>query len=334
MKRWIILIIAITAASLGIPACSGADADTTAGASAAPADGSIGPLEGRIVFDRLEGSSEDTFTYTVNPDGTDVRPLFTEAPSESARWSPDGTQIQINCCDDGMAAHLIDPETGRIRRLPLPDPRIETFCGGAWSPDGAWLTCEGYGMDDPGLNGIYLLRVSDRKLVRVTTNPDGSDMPGDFSPDGSRLVFARADAEGNEALFLTNVDGSGLREIKGSSRLVELSGGRWSPDGTRILFAARRSDDHHKAIWVVDPDSGSLDLFPIARRCGGLWSDPRAVGCASPAWSPDGTQVVFTLGSSDGEREDLFVVNADGTGVTRLTHGGGDHPDWGAPPSA
>lgn len=334
MKRWLVIMAALATAALGTTACDKGDGGRTANA-ATPTEAPAAPnLDGRIVFDRLEGSSEDTFTYTVNPDGTDVQPLFTEAPSESARWSPDGTQIQINCCDDGMAAHLIDPETGRIRRLALPDPRIETFCGNAWSPDGTWLACEGHGYDDPGLNGIYLLRISDRKLVRVTTNPDGSDIPGDFSPDGSRLVFARVDAEGNEALFLTNVDGSGLREIKGSSRLVELSGGRWSPDGTRILFAARRSEDHHKGVWVVDPDSGSLDLFPIARPCGGLWSNPKAVGCASPAWSPDGTQVVFTLGSSDGEREDLFIVNADGTGVTRLTHGGGDHPDWGVPPSA
>jgi Tol biopolymer transport system component len=51
--------------------------------------------------------------------------------------------------------------------------------------------------------------------------------------------------------------------------------------------------------------------------------------CYSPGWSPDGTQIVFVRGNED--TENLYVANADGTGVVQLTDGEDDHPHWGTP---
>jgi Tol biopolymer transport system component len=39
---------------------------------------------------------------------------------------------------------------------------------------------------------------------------------------------------------------------------------------------------------------------------------------ALPAWSPDGTCIAFSS-NRDGNRE-IYVMNADGSGVARLTH--------------
>ena len=48
-----------------------------------------------------------------------------------------------------------------------------------------------------------------------------------------------------------------------------------------------------------------------------------------PGWSPDGTRIVFSRRVS-GSEMDLFTVNSDGSGVTRLTSGTheGCVPDW------
>jgi Tol biopolymer transport system component len=43
-----------------------------------------------------------------------------------------------------------------------------------------------------------------------------------------------------------------------------------------------------------------------------------AVHDHEPAWSPDGTQIVFTS-TRDQPYDHIFVMKADGTGVTRLT---------------
>jgi uncharacterized repeat protein (TIGR01451 family) len=44
-------------------------------------------------------------------------------------------------------------------------------------------------------------------------------------------------------------------------------------------------------------------------------------GDGQPAWSPDGTKIVFLRGNSC-ERNDVYVINSDGSGATKLVEGG------------
>ena len=338
MKRSLVVLIAVVL----LAACSDATSPrSTDSPRPTITDAPAGPA-GRIAFSRgtsVLAGDEEKVTYTVNPDGSDLQPLFKDGHSSNPRWSPDGTEIQVNCCGDGMVAHIIDPETGDLRReFPPPDPTIETFCGG-WSPDGKRLSCVGFGVDDPSLNGIYSIRSSDGGgLTRITSPPGGYDEPGGYSPDGERLVFMRLDENDRPVgIFVTNVDGSGLRRLTPTDMILDLSGwgGSWSPDGDQILIVALASEDAHKAIWVVNPDGSSLHQLPITPACGGLFSDPTSAGCYSPSWSPDGSKIVFTRSNADGTSENIYTVNADGSGLFRVTDGGGDDdPHWGANPSA
>ena len=51
-------------------------------------------------------------------------------------------------------------------------------------------------MDDPSRNGIYTVRASDGgDMTQITSNPVGGDIPGEYSPDGTRLVFKRFEDE-------------------------------------------------------------------------------------------------------------------------------------------
>lgn len=339
MKRSWIAVGVMVLGWLVLVACSGqapsASEPNGSAASQAPGPG------GRIAFMRGDPSegvlAGEGVTYTIEPDGSAERQLFSDGPSAGPRWSPDGTEIQLFCCDDGMAAHLVDPETGDVRAsFPPPDPTVETFCG-LWSPDGERLACEGHGVDDPNLNGIYSVRVSDGGgLARITTIPGGVDIPGDYSPEGDQLVFVRTAKDGDVGVFVTAIDGRNVRRISPPGVVVdEFFGGSWSPNGDRILFVARDTEGHHKAIWVVDADGSNPHPFPIAPGCGGEVSDPGSFGCYSPSWSPDGTQIVFTRSSPDGSEENLWIVNAEGSGLVQLTDGGtDDQPDWGPEPAA
>ena len=342
-RRWGVAPVAFSA-MLVLGACGGGETDPARPNEHGSNDSTTAAVpepDGRIVFNRGEGGTENIFTYTINPDGSDEQQLF-DGRSENPRWSPDGTEIQIFCCSDGMVAHLIDPTTGELRSLEPPDPAIEVFCGGAWSPDGERLACEGYGVDDPSRNGLYWIRSSDGSgLEQVTSNPDGGDLPGDFSPDGNRLVFVRLGGNGQAGIFVTNVDGSGLRRISPPGMLVDdIFGGSWSPDGSRILFVARETEDHHKAIWVVNADGTSPHQLRIEGTCGGPLSDPGSFGCYSPSWSPDGTKIVFVRATPDpsapaGFFENVYTVNADGSELFQVTNGGiDDNPDWGTPPAS
>jgi len=297
-----------------------------------PAQSKVPGPNGRIAFSRVV-EDDNTVTYTVNPDGSHLQQLF-PGFSGFPRWSPDGSQVSLLApCTDGeenCAATIVDPDTGTFRELKWPDPDLETHCGFGWSPDGTRLACESFGVTDPSRNGIYTIRASDGGgLRRVTSNPDGDDIPGDYSPDGTRLVFSRTDpsrpAKANAALFVVNVDGTGLRRITPWGLPFSEDGGRWSPDGNTILF------DDQKSLYVVHPDRPGMAKIPLVTH-----SFSRL---QNPDWSPDGTKIVmslFTATSPGTGQAGIYTANADGSDLQQVTSSPtfDRYGDWGPHPLA
>jgi Tol biopolymer transport system component len=304
-----------------------------------PAHGKTPGPNGQIAFAGFSHTLGDSVTYRVNPDGSNQQQLFFGAPSGFPNWSPDGTKVSIGtACADGTetcAATIVDVDSGTFVQFKWPDPTLETDCG-VWSPDGARLACLGLGVTDPSRNGIYTIRSSDgRGLTRITSNRGGEDDPGDFSPDGNRMVFARSNEDGPVGIFVVKLNGSGLRRITPPGFLVddEPFGGRWSPTGNQILLTTRTDAEHRLAIWIVRADGSGLHKLPITPACGGAFSDPKSVSCFEPGWSPDGTKIVFTRISANGTQKNIYIVNADGSGLTRVTNtGGASQADWGTHP--
>jgi hypothetical protein len=320
-QAWIVLVAVMTA-MLGLTA---------------PVHAGVQRTNGRLAFVRFDHQAGEPVSFTANPDGSRLQQLFTSGHSELPHWSPDGSEVAMFCCDDGMAAHIVNPDTGAFRELAPTDPQLEVHCGFAWSVDDR-LACESFGLTDPSRTGVWTIRASDGGgLAQVTSNPGGDDIPGDYSPDGKRLVFVRSDANGTPlGIFVAKVNGSGVRQITPPGMLVDLGfGGSWSPSGSRILFNARSALDHRLAIWEVGADGSGLHQLPISLACGGAFSDPRSASCRYPGWSPDGTQIVFNAVTSNGMQSNIYTVNADGTGLVRVTNtGDAGEPDWGTHPLA
>jgi Tol biopolymer transport system component len=310
-----------------------------------PAQAKAPGPNGQIAFSRFDHRLGRTVNYTANPDGSHQQQLY--GPSSFPNWSPDGSQVSIGApCTDGTetcAATIVDVDSGTFVQFKWPDPTLETDCG-HWSPDGQRLACEGFGVTDPSRNGIYTIRSSDgRGLTRITSNPGGEDDPGDYSPDGKRIVFFRLNESGLVGIFVVKLDGSGLRRITPPGFIPDVTEAdnwdgqslSWSPSGNRILFVSRIDPSRRAAIWVVRADGSGLHQVPITPACGGAFSDPRSVSCFSPGWSPDGTKIVFTRLSANGTQVNIYTVNADGSGLTRVTNSGGvQNPDWGPHPLA
>jgi TolB protein len=304
------------------------------------------PTNGRIAFVRYDPTYGEPVAFTMDPDGSDMTQMSVAGAwghSEWPHWSPDGTRVTVFCCDDYPgAAHIVNPDTGEYHALPLVDPTgLEEDCGFAWSPDGRVIACANYGSTNQSKTGLWILRSSDGGgVTQLTSNPGGSDDPGDFSPDGKRLVFLHSIGRVHDSndqvtgLFVIGVDGTGLRRITPKGMNLDMFNGSWSPAGDQILFVAKTDARHRRAIWEVNADGSDLHQLPIT-GCGGPVADPNSIDCSYPGWSPDGTRIVFTRATNDGRRSDIAIANADGSGLVQITNtGDADEADWGTHPAA
>ena len=134
-------------------------------------------------------------------------------------------------------------------------------------------------------------------------SPDGRDIAY-FSEKNSFFVdLYLADAEtGRVKRRLVK---STLNSNYESLRFIN-SAGSFSPDGRYFAIAAKRKDRDDLVILDVKKDK---EVRRIRIPLNGL---------TTPSWSPDGRQLVFT--GYDGGLSDLFIVNADGSDLHRLTN--------------
>ena len=91
-----------------------------------------------------------------------------------------------------------------------------------------------------------------------------------------------------------------------------------SPDGTKVAFSSIR--DGNLEIYVMDADGGN----PVNLTRDDAYDQ-------APAWSPDGGHIVFERSGGGGRGPQVFVMNADGSGVERLTHE--PQASWGRSPA-
>lgn len=309
-----------TAPSTATRPSATAVATVTAAPPSAPATPAVAdspaPLPGgRLAYGRFTPNGVTPFTN--NPAGTDERSLGLH-DNEGPRWSPNRMRLLTSALSpQGLIfCGLVDPDGSAFVRLNSPDASLQLGCS-AWSPDGIRLACEGWDDADLARNGSYTVRASDGgDLTRLTASPGGDhDVVGDYSPDGKQIVFVRMNPSDEEhnTLMVVNVDGSGERQL--TDRKVGLAS-RWSPDGKTILTEA----------------DGSLLLVPIDGSTPtsiSIHADSPVIA-TRPAWSPDGTWIVFSRVTSTGE--DIYVMRADGTNLHQVTNTPGQNEefaDWG-----
>ncbi|MFN4259728.1 MAG: S41 family peptidase [Gemmataceae bacterium] len=173
-----------------------------------------------------------------------------------------------------------------------------------------------------------------------TMNPDGGDVQVlvddvrvfdyDWSPDGKWVVYARVDGSFASELYLIPSSGGEARNI---TRYATYNGGvTWSQKGHKLAYISQRRSNYSVCVQSLQkpavagaPASEDIDWEDLHLRV----SQPTATPAESCAISPDGTKVAFRSYGSGGD--DLWVVNSDGSQLTRITSGNARPPQfrWG-----
>jgi Tol biopolymer transport system component len=225
------------------------------------------------------------------------------------------TAIVLAACSNGSSPH----RTSKPPREPQ-EPSVSLPTGDTGAIDIASLQGRiAFGAGSGGQierEEVYVIDADGTDLIRLTDN-HAADFDPSWSPDGSRIVF-RSQRDGNDEIYVMNADGSEPRNITNEPEVDW--GPEWSPDGRWIAFNSARDSHRDLHGFVTDPSGKQL------RR---LRDD---VFIEYPAWSPDGTRIAFMSQTWEGAggNYEIFVMNADGTGVTQLTDVPGDDgwPAW------
>ncbi len=161
------------------------------------------------------------------------------------------------------------------------------------SPDGgrlAWVEATG---------DLMVMNLEDGEVVKVK---DCWDRPTyDWAPDGKWLVVASKDKHSNRDLYIVAADGSG-EEVNLTAHPAFEGSPRWSPDGEKIVFIARRGEGGIARFWMVDVGDGfdEVEIEEVATEIG----EP-----IRTVWAEDSKGVYFQ--SRDEDDEAVYRVSLE-----------------------
>jgi Tol biopolymer transport system component len=302
-------VATLAAVAIAVATFAGVDAIRTA---RIPADepapmGVFAPVAGRIVFENEAEVGDlgyDTGLWALDPNGPsdtaagprvadDVASTLVRLDLEEATplgWSSDGTELLFSRPDAASAETLFPQDNLYILRADGTETRLNSdpmMLGGATiSPDGTRVAFAAWGDD----LGLWVVDAQGGRPARLPLpRAEGIVADPTFSPDGTQMAYHvyGDDVAGDvreEHVWVANADGTDAREILADEEAVFLgvTGLQWSPTGDRL------------AIGLGDHEGGGRPAIYTFASDGSDFT--RVIdGGISPYWSPDGSQIAYTI---------------------------------------
>jgi Tol biopolymer transport system component len=287
-----------------------------------------------------ERPDHDSTIYIVNADGTGLTELPPMGNDVRPAWSPDGEWLAFHSSGD-LA----------IMRPDGSDPTVIWHGEGCteepqWSPDSQWIAVvvqiEGCEWTFPMTREVRVISRdgATTHTVATITHENGECVWSEvaFSPDGKQVAYNDANCKP----WIVNADGSGqAMPLEGfpfwwkSTVHPQWEGKKGaSPPAPRPVSPGSPPTDAMGVTPCQWDDLGpGLCISPLR---GGpptkILEDTELEISGPPSWSPDGRQIAFSAlepGESPDRDTTIYIVNADGSGLTELPSLGNDiNPAW------
>ncbi len=154
-------------------------------------------------------------------------------------------------------------------------------------------------------NQICLINADGSNWRQMTTDDNANHIYASLAPDGQSIVYA-SNTDGEYEIYEMDLYGNRYQLTYNG----ENTGPAISPNGDYIVFTHTGSQ---RELWLMKRD-GSNPHPILSSNSWGAWD---------PAWSPDGTRILFASDMS-GDVE-LHMADINGSNVTQLTQHGVDY---------
>lgn len=155
-----------------------------------------------------------------------------------------------------------------------------------------------FASDDDGDYELYMINVDGSQLDKLTDNNSYDGYPAALV-NSTVIVFASnrdGDSASNPDLYVMYTDTYDVERITNNSIWDNFP--QICPDGQKIVYAS------------VSDNTGPLRIFDFGVPPG----DTLLTEGSYPSWSPDGSQIAYSLNGN------IYKVNSDGTGIVQLTN--------------
>ena len=173
-----------------------------------------------------------------------------------------------------------------------------------WAPDGEHIV---FHTNRDGNFELYVMNRDGADLMRLTNYP-GVDQFPEWSPNGREIAFRR-----DIDVHVLDVASGQVRRLTDAPPLNQMPS--WSPNGKQLAFMSMRAG--YISVYLMNADgTNQVNLTP--KDPGDSDSDWIS---RAPSWSTTGRQIYFMSSRpTTGLDTEIFVMNTDGTGATRLTN--------------
>jgi TolB protein len=225
--------------------------------------------------------------------------------------APDGNPVQT-----AIAATLTARPFSTQIPTELPSIPTPTFVPGDRPQGKIVYVCQYSKLS--GRNQICLINADGSNQRVLTQGGTYDDFFPSITSDGEYVLFA-SDRTGRYQIYQYALDTDQLTQLTEFTDISAFAPTA-SPDGRWIVFYATQDGTQYPAshsIWVMRRDGSNP--VRLGQRPGGGWD---------PVWSPDSSQIQFA--SEVKGYPQLFVINADGSGVRQVTDFSGlrGRNDW------
>lgn len=271
------------------------------------------PPSGYIVFEANYNGSIDI--YRIRSDGTNLFNITNLSGTDEIRpcISPDGQKVLFSKRFPDGRIRPYQMEIDGNNKIELNIHTSANVVPWGWSPDMQKILVHS---DADGDREIYIYNRNTHLTTQLTYN-NIEDWGPKWSPGGDWILFYSNEG-GTFHIYLIHPDGTNRHLLLPQTSYMEQRNGKFSPDGSKIVFAGRDTYSSWDSFIVNSDGSNLIRLNP----------DPNTNDFHA-CWSPDGQKILFV--KYDNYHNGLYTMNLDGTDVQMLWDTPSsmeDYPDW------